>query len=46
MHIWTAQQIKNEVLESIGLSVPLAKVRTILRNDFDMRYRVLKKVEY
>lgn len=34
------------MLESIGLNVPLAKVRTILRNDFDMRYRVLKKVEY
>ena len=31
---------------STGLGVPLSAVRRVLRDDFDMRYRVLKKVEF
>ena len=39
-------QVKNEVKKSADLDVSLAAVQRVLRRDFDMRYRVLKKVEF
>ena len=44
--MWTAQQVKSHLFESKQLSVSLDRVRHILHDDFNMRYRVLKKVQF
>ena len=45
-HIWTTQQIKSHLLEELQLDYSARQIRGVLRNSFNMRYRVLKKVEY
>ena len=46
MHAWTAQQVRVHLQKSKGLDYPLWHVRSVLHNDFNMRYRVLKKVSF
>ena len=46
MHVWTAQQVRVHLQKSKGLDYPLWHVRSVLHNDFNMRYRVLKKVPF
>ena len=38
--------MKSKLHESSGADVPLSAVNKVLREDFRMRYRVLKKVEF
>ena len=45
-HIWTAQQVKTSLLAEANLNLSVAEVRKVLREKLNMRYRVLKKVEY
>ena len=45
-HIWSAKQLRDYLRDSRGLDYKLWYVRRVLRDDFNMRYRVLKKVEY
>ena len=45
-HIWTATQVRTSLLEEANLDLPVAEVRKVLRENLNMRYRVLKKVEY
>ena len=45
-HIWNVKQIRDHLHLSKGLDYKLWYVRRTLREDFNMRYRVLKKVEY
>ena len=45
-HIWTAQQVRRALKEDRDFDAGLAEVRAVMRRDFDMRYRVLKKVAY
>ena len=45
-HVWTAQQVRVHLRESKGLDYSIEHVRSVLHNDFNMRYRVLKKVPF
>ena len=45
-HVWTTQQIRGAVALSGGPDVKHEEVRQVLRQDFDMRFRVLKKAAY
>ena len=45
-HVWTAEQVRSHLLKTKELDYPVQLVRDVLRNTFNMRYRVLKKVEY
>ena len=45
-HIWTAQQVRETVMINGGPSVKHSEVRQVMRSDFNMRYRVLKKAAY
>ena len=45
-HVWTAQQVRLHLQETLQREVALGRVRRILRHDLGMRYRVLKKVAY
>ena len=45
-NIWTAQQVKNSLLAEASLNLSVAEVRKVLRENLNIRYRVLKKVEY
>jgi len=45
-HIWKVQQILAALKERVNLEVKPREVRAVLREDFNMRYRVLKRVAY
>mgnify|MGYP003310138798 CR=1 FL=1 len=45
-HVWTAEQVRKHLCDVMKAKVSAARVRHILRNDFGMRYRVLKKVAF
>ncbi len=45
-HVWTAQQVRLHLQETLQREVAIGHVRRIMRNDLGMRYRVLKKVAY
>ena len=45
-HVWTAEQVRKHLCDVMETKVSAARVRHILRNDFGMRYRVLKKVAF
>ena len=45
-HIWTTQQIRESLVQNDGPSVKHSEVSRVLREDFNMRYRKLRKAAY
>ena len=44
--IWTAKQVQDSLRAEAGLALSLQEVRKVLRDNMNMRYRMLKTVEY
>ena len=45
-HIWTTQQVREAVVQKEGPLVKNSEARLVLRQDYNMRFRVLKKAGY
>lgn len=45
-HIWTAKLVQKTLRDEAAIELPLTQVRKVLRENLNMRYRVIKKVEY
>ena len=45
-HIWTTQQIREALVQKDGPDVKNEEVRRVLREDFNMSYRLLKRAAY
>ena len=45
-HIWNVQQIQAKLIKNTNLKVKPYEVRSVLRDDFNMRYRMLKRVAF
>jgi hypothetical protein len=45
-HIWRASLIQSKLLEDHDEYVPLDKIRLVLRNTLNMRFRQIKKIAF